>query len=211
MFNKLILLFICILSSSIFASTEYVQIPQIGTKAPNFETVTTKGTISFPNDYQGKWVILFSMPNCYTPVCSSEMLYLLLQIKDFKERNCEILGLTFQNLDIEKQWVQQLKSKVNTNDDFPLIADFDREISQKYGMYQPSVSLEKAVRMVVIIDPASNVRALMVYPMFNGRNIAEIKRLLVAIQTSDKDNIVTPANWQEGQQTYTCKKCGKKP
>lgn len=211
MFKKSLFLFIFCLVSSVFSQTEYVQIPQIGTLVPSFDTVTTKGAISFPKDYLGKWVILFSMPNCYTPVCSSEMMHLLLQVNDFKERNCEILGLTFQNLDIERQWVEKLRENMSVKEDFPLVADFDMEIAKKYGMYQPVMSTEKAVRMVMIIDPDSKVRAIMIYPMFNGRNITEIKRLLSALQQADKDNVVTPANWQEGQQTYACKKCGKKP
>jgi peroxiredoxin 2/4 len=211
MFNKLIFPCLLFFALSIFAHTEYVQIPQIGTTAPSFETITTRGPISFPQEYVGKWVIFFSMPNAFTPVCSSEMMHFMLLENDFREKNCEILGLTFQNLDMEKLWIEKIQKNLNTNEEFPLIGDFDKEIAVKYGMYQPVMSTEKAARMVVIIDPTSKIRSIMIYPLFNGRNIAEIKRLLIALQESDKDNVVTPANWQEGQQTFNCKKCNKRP
>jgi peroxiredoxin (alkyl hydroperoxide reductase subunit C) len=185
-------------------SEEAAHMPLIGEKAPAFTAVTTQGTINFPEDYQGKWVILFSHPADFTPVCTTEFMTFATMAEDFKALNCELIGLSIDSLFAHIAWLRTIKEKIELNGmknvevKFPVIEDLTMEVARKYGMLQPSASNTQAVRAVFFIDPEGLMRALLYYPMSNGRNMDEIKRLLIAMQTSDKHGIATPANWEPG-------------
>lgn len=181
-------------------------LPLIGETAPAFEADTTQGRIRFPGDYQGKWVIFFSHPADFTPVCTTEFITFASMQEEFRELNCELLGLSIDSTFSHIAWLRTIREKVafrNLRDvevTFPVISDLTMEVARAYGMLQPSASTTQAVRAVFIIDPEGKVRAILYYPLSNGRNLQEIKRLLVAMQTSDKYGVATPADWQPGEE-----------
>jgi len=180
--------------------------PLIGEMAPAFTAKTTQGMINFPADYKGKWVIFFSHPADFTPVCTTEFMTFASMAEDFKALNCELLGLSIDSLYAHIAWLRTIKEKINYKDmagvevHFPVIEDLKMDVARLYGMLQPSASDTQAVRAVFIIDPEGKLRAILYYPLANGRNMAEIKRLLIAMQTSDKYGVATPANWQPGDE-----------
>lgn len=179
-------------------------IPLIGEKAPSFVAETTQGTLQFPEAYQGKWVILFSHPADFTPVCTTEFMTFAKMQPEFKALNTELVGLSIDSIYSHIAWLRTIKEKAeykgmkNVEVNFPLIADLKMEVARKYGMLQASASDTKAVRAVFFIDPESKIRAVIYYPLSNGRNFDEIKRLLVAMQTADKYGVATPADWRPG-------------
>ncbi len=183
---------------------EEASIPLIGDPAPAFKAVTTQGVINFPEDYKGKWVILFSHPADFTPVCTTEFMSFARMQDEFKALNCELLGLSIDSHFSHIAWLRTIREKLEWNGmkgmdvKFPVIADLSMDVAFKYGMVQPSASDTQAVRAVFYIDPESKVRALIYYPLSNGRNFDEIKRLLLAMQTSDKYKVATPADWRPG-------------
>jgi len=183
---------------------ESYQLPIIGQEAPAFTAETTQGTINFPADYKGSWVILFSHPADFTPVCTTEFMTFASMEKEFNALNCKLIGLSIDSLYSHIAWLRTIKEKIeykgmkNVEVNFPLIADVKMNIAKEYGMLQPTASDTKAVRAVFFIDPKGMIRAMIYYPLSNGRNFAEIKRLLIAMQTSDANNIATPADWQPG-------------
>jgi peroxiredoxin (alkyl hydroperoxide reductase subunit C) len=178
--------------------------PLIGDSAPAFKAKTTMGEITFPDDYKGKWVILFSHPADFTPVCTTEFMTFATMQDDLKKLNCELIGLSIDSIYAHIAWLRTIKEKIdykgmkNVEVKFPLIEDIKMDVAKKYGMLQPNASTTQAVRAVFLIDPNAKIRAMMYYPSSNGRNMEEIKRLLLALQKSDKEGIATPANWQPG-------------
>ncbi len=180
------------------------RLPLIGEKAPSFEAETTQGPISFPEDYAGKWVIFFSHPADFTPVCTTEFMTFASMADEFKELNCELLGLSIDSTFSHIAWLRTIREKIeykgmkDVEVNFPVISDLTMEVSKTFGMLQPSASTTQAVRAVFIIDPEAMVRAILYYPLSNGRNMQEIKRLLIAMQHSDEHSIATPANWELG-------------
>ena len=180
------------------------KLPLIGEKAPAFKAETTRGMINFPDDYKGKWVILFSHPADFTPVCTTEFMTFASMAKEFQKLNCELIGLSIDSTFSHIAWLRTIKEKIAFKDmknieiAFPVISDLTMEVSKKYGMLQPAASNTQAVRAVFLIDPKATVRAILYYPMSNGRNMDELKRLLIAVQHSDAHGIATPANWQPG-------------
>jgi peroxiredoxin (alkyl hydroperoxide reductase subunit C) len=172
--------------------------------APPFTAETTQGTINFPADFKGKWVILFSHPADFTPVCTTEFMTFATMMPEFEALNCKLVGLSIDSLYSHIAWLRLLKEKIeykgmkNVEVTFPLIADIKMDVAKKYGMLQPSASDTKAVRAVFFVDPTGKVRAVLYYPLSNGRNFQEIKRLLIAMQTSDAEEVATPADWQPG-------------
>lgn len=178
--------------------------PLIGDKAPSFEAESTQGTIKFPDDYKGKWVIFFSHPADFTPVCTTEFMTFASMEEEFKSSNTELLGLSIDSTYSHIAWLRTIKEKIKYKGmedleiNFPVISDLTMDVARKFGMLQPSASTTQAVRAVFIIDPKAVVRAILYYPLSNGRNMDEIKRLVIAMQHSDKYNIATPANWQLG-------------
>ena len=178
--------------------------PRIGDKAPEFKAVTTQGDINFPSDYKGSWSILFSHPADFTPVCTSEFMTFAHLEEKFANANCKLVGLSIDGLYSHIAWLRTIKEKIKFNGmkdievKFPLIEDISMEIAKKYGMIQPGESKTQAVRAVFFIDPKGIVRALIYYPLSLGRNFDEIYRALIAMQTSDKFNVATPADWYPG-------------
>jgi peroxiredoxin 2/4 len=176
----------------------------IDAPAPAFTAETTQGTINFPSDYKGKWAILFSHPADFTPVCTTEFMTFATMMPEFEALNCKLVGLSIDSLYSHIAWLRLLKEKIefkgmkNVEVTFPLIADIKMDVAKKYGMLQPAASDTKAVRAVFFIDPTSKVRAVLYYPLSNGRNFQEIKRLLMAMQASDAHQVATPADWQPG-------------
>ncbi len=186
------------------AAEEAPRVPLIGEDAPAFTAETTQGKINFPADYKGKWVILFSHPADFTPVCTTEFMAFATMMPQFKALNCELVGLSIDSTFSHIAWLRTIKDKIRYKDmkdvevTFPVIADIKMTVAKKFGMVQPSADDTKAVRAVFFIDPKAKIRALIYYPLSNGRNFAEIKRLLVAMQTSDAHQCATPANWEPG-------------
>jgi len=183
---------------------QMVAMPRIGEAAPAFTAVTTQGNINFPSDYQGKWVILFSHPADFTPVCTSEFMTFASMQPEFKALNCELVGLSVDGLYSHIAWLRTIKEKIeykgmkNVEVNFPLIEDITMEVAGKYGMIQPGESNTKAVRAVFFIDPKGIIRAIIYYPLALGRNFDELKRALVALQTADKFQVAMPADWRPG-------------
>lgn len=197
-------------------NNQIVAMPRIGDPAPAFTAVTTQGNINFPNDYQGKWVILFSHPADFTPVCTSEFMTFASMQDEFKALNCELVGLSVDGLYSHIAWLRTIKEKIeykgmkNVEVTFPLIEDITMDVATKYGMIQPGESNTKAVRAVFFIDPKGIIRAIIYYPLSMGRNFDELKRALIAMQTADKHSIATPADWRPGDDVIvpTAGSCG---
>ncbi|PKG52691.1 peroxiredoxin [Olleya sp. 1-3] len=178
--------------------------PRIGDKAPEFTAVTTQGNINYPSDYKGKWSILFSHPADFTPVCTSEFMTFAHLEEKFAKANCSLIGLSIDGLYSHIAWLRTIKDKIEFNGmknievKFPLIEDISMEVAKKYGMIQPGESKTQAVRAVFFVDPNETVRAIIYYPLSLGRNFDELYRALIAMQTSDKFNVATPADWNPG-------------
>ena len=183
---------------------EITRLPLIGDPAPEFKAKTTQGEINFPSDYKGKWVILFSHPADFTPVCTTEFITFASMQQEFKDMNTELVGLSIDSMFAHIAWLRTIKEKIeykefkNVEVMFPLIEDITMDIAKLYGMLQPSASTTQAVRAFFIIDPKGIVRLIMYYPASCGRNMQEIKRAIIAMQKADKESIATPANWQPG-------------
>jgi len=181
------------------------RMPLIGEKAPSFEAETTQGPINFPEDFKGKWVVFFSHPADFTPVCTTEFMTFASMQKEFKALNTELLGLSIDSTFSHIAWLRTIKEKIQYKGMkdvevlFPVISDLTMEVSKKFGMLQPAASTTQAVRAVFIIDPKAIVRAILYYPLSNGRNMDEIKRMVLAMQHSDEHQIATPANWKPGE------------
>lgn len=193
-----------------------VSMPRIGDAAPEFKAVTTQGDIHFPNDYKGSWVILFSHPADFTPVCTSEFMTFASLEKKFGEVNCKLVGLSVDGLYSHIAWLRTIKDKIEYNGmkqvevNFPLIEDITMSVAKSYGMIQPGESSTKAVRAVFFIDPKGVIRAIIYYPLSLGRNFDELYRVIVALQTADKFAVATPADWQPGNPVIvpTAGSCG---
>jgi peroxiredoxin (alkyl hydroperoxide reductase subunit C) len=181
-----------------------VRIPLIGETAPSFTAESTNGKITFPNDYYGKWKILFSHPAAFTPVCSSELIEIADMQEDFDKLDTKVIVVSTDGVSSHLAWKKSMESiryldKETPKINFPLVTDNNLEISKKYGMIHSYSSTTKDIRGVFIIDPNEKIRAIFFYPMNVGRNIEEIKRTLIALQTADSKNVLTPANWMPGE------------
>ncbi|MGF7143796.1 peroxiredoxin (alkyl hydroperoxide reductase subunit C) [Anaerotaenia torta] len=177
------------------------RMPLIGDTAPGFHAVTTQGEIDFPADYRGSWVILFSHPADFTPVCTTEFMTFASMMNEFKELNTELVGLSIDSLYSHIAWLRKIRELVwkdlkHVEVTFPLIADISMDIAKQYGMLHPGSSATATVRAVYIIDPSSVIRAILYYPASTGRNMQELKRIIIALQKADCEQIATPANWQ---------------
>jgi peroxiredoxin 2/4 len=180
------------------------RIPLIGEMAPEFTAESTTGKIKFPDDYFTKWKILFSHPGDFTPVCSTEILELAAMQEDFDKLDAKLIVLSVDGLNSHLEWIRSLESVNYKNRGpvkikFPIVSDVNLVISKKYGMIHSYVSTTRDVRGVFIIDPSDRIRSIFFYPFDIGRNIDEIKRALIALQTSEKMNVLTPADWRPGQ------------
>ncbi|MBS1654731.1 MAG: peroxiredoxin [Bacteroidetes bacterium] len=193
-----------------------INLPRIGDMAPSFSAVTTQGKIEFPKDYKGKWVILFSHPADFTPVCTSEFMTFASMDEEFHQLNTQLVGLSVDGLYSHIAWLRTIKEKIefrgmkNVEVNFPLIEDITMEVAKKYGMIQPGESSTKAVRAVFFIDPRGVIRAMIYYPLSLGRNFQELKRVLIGLQTADKHAVALPADWKPGEDVIvpTADSCG---
>jgi len=193
-----------------------VAMPRIGDKAPVFKAVTTQGEIDFPKQYEGSWVILFSHPADFTPVCTSEFMTFASLEEKFNQANCKLVGLSVDGLYSHIAWLRTIKEKIeykgmkDVEVKFPLIEDITMEVAKKYGMMMPGESNTKAVRAVFFIDPKGVIRAIIYYPLSLGRNFDELYRALIAMQAADKFSIATPADWRPGDDVIvpTAGSCG---
>ncbi len=175
------------------------QLPRIGDMAPDFTADTTYGPLRFSEYNKGSWVILFSHPADFTPVCTTEMSGFALQSDEFKALNTKLIGLSIDSIHAHVAWVNNVKKNSGVLFNFPIIADIDMKVSKLYGMLQPNESETAAVRAVFIIDPTGKVRLMMYYPLNVGRNMNEILRVLKALQTADKHGVALPLNWVPGE------------
>jgi peroxiredoxin 2/4 len=197
-------------------SEQVISMPRIGDKAPSFTAVTTQGEINFPEQYKGGWVILFSHPADFTPVCTSEFMTFASLESKFEEANCKLVGLSVDGLYSHIAWLRTIKDKIeykgmkNVEVNFPLIEDITMNVAKKYGMIQPGESSTKAVRAVFVIDPKGIIRTIIYYPLSLGRNFDELYRVIIALQTADAFGVATPADWRPGDEVIvpTAGSCG---
>ncbi len=198
------------------SESQIIPMPRIGDNAPEFKAVTTQGQINFPGDYSGSWVILFSHPADFNPVCTSEFMTFASQEEKFAKANCKLVGLSVDGLYSHIAWLRTIKDKIeykgmkNVEVKFPLIEDITMEVANKYGMIQPGESNTKAVRAVFVIDPVGIIRTIIYYPLSLGRNFEELYRVVVALQTADAFSVALPADWQPGDEVIvpTAGSCG---
>lgn len=172
--------------------------PRLNEAAPAFKANTTHGVKSL-EDYRGKWLILFSHPADFTPVCTTEFIAFAKAAPKFAQMNCDLLGLSIDSLYSHLAWTLNIKEKFGVEIPFPIIDDIKMEVASAYGMVHPGAADTQAVRATFIIDPEGILRAMVYYPMSNGRSIDEFVRLLTALQTSDKHGVATPEAWVPGQ------------
>lgn len=180
--------------------------PRIGDMAPEFTAQTTQGPIDFPADYKGKWIILFSHPADFTPVCTSEFMTFGSMQNELEALNCQLVGLSIDGLPSHIAWLRTIKDRIdwkgmkNMDIQFPLIDDITMNVAKNYGMIQPGESETKAVRAVFFIDPKGVIRTIIYYPLALGRNFDEIKRVLIGLQTVDSFGVALPADWRPGDE-----------
>jgi len=182
----------------------YNPMPMIGDKAPDFKAITTMGKVNFPSDYKGSWVVLFSHPADFTPVCTTEFIGFAKLASEFEKMNTKLIGLSIDSLHSHLAWTKSIEDinlygngKVKVP--FPIIADISMSVAKKYGMLQ-TVAKTQTVRAVFVIDPEGIIRTILYYPMSTGRNLPEILRIVKSLQLHDKENVSTPADWEEGRQ-----------
>lgn len=174
--------------------------PRIGEAAPDFTAPTTHGELTFSEYNKDSWVILFSHPADFTPVCTTELSGFAREQEFFDQHNTKLIGLSIDSIHSHLAWVKNMEEIMNVQVKYPVIADLDQNVASKYGMVHPGEASTAAVRAVFFIDPKGIIRLLMYYPLNVGRNMDEIKRALVALQTSDEKGMAMPLNWQEGEE-----------
>ncbi len=181
---------------------QVVSMPRIGDPAPAYEAQTTMGPIKFPEDFQGQWLVFFSHPADFTPVCTTEFMGFAKLHEEFQKRNVQLLGLSIDSTFSHIAWVMNIKEKMGVDIPFPIVADVDGKVARLYGMLHPGESSTVTVRAVFVIDPNGKIRAIIYYPLSAGRNMREILRLIDALQTADKYGVATPADWVPTPQTW---------
>ncbi|HTL71623.1 MAG TPA: peroxiredoxin [Candidatus Eisenbacteria bacterium] len=179
-------------------ATHAQTMPRIGDTAPDFKAPTTHGEIQFSEWQGGEWVVLFSHPADFTPVCSTELTEFGRRADEFKKRSVKLIGLSIDSVHSHLAWTQNLTKILNVKLPFPLIADLSTHVAQKYGMIHPGESATVTVRALFVIDPKRVIRGIIYYPLNVGRNVDEVLRLLDALQTADKNGVACPVNWKPG-------------
>jgi peroxiredoxin (alkyl hydroperoxide reductase subunit C) len=174
-----------------------ISLPRLNEPAPDFTAPTTHGPKSLA-DYRGKWLVLFSHPADFTPVCTTEFTAFARKADDFSALGCELLGLSIDSYYAHIAWVRNIKEKFGVDITFPIIADLSMQVAHAYGMIQPGASDTAAVRATFVIDPEGKLRAMLYYPMTNGRSVDEVFRLVQSLQTSGEHKVATPEGWQPG-------------
>ncbi len=183
--------------SDVQTEATVVSMPRINEPAPQFTAKTTHGEISLA-DYKGKWVVLFSHPADFTPVCTTEFIAFAKAFDDFQKLNTQVIGLSIDSIYSHIAWVRNIQDNFGIKIPFPVIADLDMKVAHAYGMVHPGASDTSAVRAVFVIDPEQKLRAMIYYPLSNGRSIPEVLRIVEALQTSDKFGVATPEGWRKG-------------
>ena len=173
------------------------RLPRIGEAAPDFKAVTTHGVLKL-EDFKGQWLILFSHPADFTPVCTTEFIAFAEIYPELQKRGVDLLGLSVDSVSSHIAWVRNVEEKMGIKIPFPVIADLSKEVSLAYGMIHPGQSKTETVRCVFIIDDKQTIRTILYYPLTTGRNMDEILRIVDALQTTDKNAVATPANWRPG-------------
>jgi len=176
---------------------EFNTMPILGEPAPDFEALTTHGMVKL-SDFKGKWLVLFSHPADFTPVCTTEFIAFSKIAEDLKSLNVQLMGLSIDSVHSHLAWIRNVKEKMGVDIPFPIIADLDMKVAKKYGMIHPGQSSTAAIRAVFFIDDKGILRAMIYYPLTAGRFMPEIVRLIKSLQTTDKYGVATPANWQPG-------------
>jgi peroxiredoxin (alkyl hydroperoxide reductase subunit C) len=174
-----------------------VGFPRLNQPAPVFEAETTHGILQL-EDFQGSWLILFSHPADFTPVCTTEFIAFAEIAPELKKRGVELLGLSIDSTYSHIAWVRNIEQNFGVKIPFPIIADLNKEVASLYGMVMPGESKTETSRCVFVIDPKGILRAMIYYPLTTGRNMQEILRLIDALQVTDKHGVATPANWKPG-------------
>lgn len=174
-----------------------VSLPRLGEPAPQFEAVTTFGTLKL-EDFKGSWLILFSHPADFTPVCTTEFIGFAEIHDQLRQMNCELLGLSIDSVYSHIAWARNVEEKLGQKITFPIIADLNKDVASLYGMVMPGESKTETSRCVFVIDDKQIIRAMIYYPLSTGRNMDEILRLIQALQTTDAHGVATPANWRPG-------------
>jgi peroxiredoxin (alkyl hydroperoxide reductase subunit C) len=171
---------------------------RIGSKAPDFKAKTTHGELTFSEWAKDSWVVFFSHPADFTPVCSTEFVEFAKRAEEFKKLNTKLMGLSVDSVYSHIAWVKDLEKLFDTSIPFPVVADLDTKVAQLYGMIHPGAAETVTVRAVYIIDPTQTIRAIIYYPLNVGRNMDEIVRVIEALQTASKHGVACPANWRPG-------------
>jgi peroxiredoxin (alkyl hydroperoxide reductase subunit C) len=174
------------------------RIPLLGEKFPEIEVKTTHGVFKLPDHYKGKWFILFSHPADFTPVCTTEFVAFQKRYDEFRKLNAELIGLSIDQVFSHIKWIEWIEEKLGVKIEFPVIADDLGRVAGKLGLIHPNKGTN-TVRAVFIVDPHGFIRLILYYPQEIGRNIDEILRALKALQTSDKYEVATPANWPNNE------------
>jgi len=172
-------------------------LPRLGSPAPQFEAVTTQGNIKL-EDFKGTWLVMFSHPADFTPVCTTEFLAFAEIHPKLRELNCELMGLSIDSVSSHIAWIRNIEANFGVRIEYPIIADSNKEVASKYGMLMPGESKTETSRCVFIIDDKQIIRTMIYYPLTTGRNMEEILRVIIALQTTDKNGVATPANWKPG-------------
>lgn len=178
---------------------EKPSLPRIGDPAPDFTAPSTQGEIAFSQWQGSDWVILFSHPADFTPVCSTELTEFGRRNEEFKKRNTKLIGLSIDSIHSHLAWTQNLTKILGVKIPYPLIADLATKVARQYGMIHPGESATVTVRALFVIDPKHVIRAIIYYPLNIGRNVEEVLRLLDALQTADKNGVALPVNWKPGE------------
>jgi len=177
---------------------QVVSMPRLGEKAPEFEAPTTHGVLKL-SDFKGSWLIIFSHPADFTPVCTTEFMAFAKIHPDLQQRGVELMGLSVDSVTSHIAWVRNIEEKTGVKITFPVIADLNKEVSMKFGMVHPGQSKTETVRTVFVIDPNQVIRLILYYPLTTGRNMDEIMRVVDALQMTDANKVATPANWRPGE------------
>lgn len=175
--------------------------PRLGDAAPRFEALSTRGKIRL-EDFKGRWLVFFSHPSDFTPVCTSEFIAFAEIHPRLRELDCELLGLSIDSVYSHIAWVREIEKNMGLRIEYPVIADQNREVATLYGMVMPGESMVETVRSVFVIDNAQRIRAMISYPLSIGRNTVEIVRLVQALQTADRHEAAIPANWHPGDRVF---------
>ena len=177
---------------------QVVPMPRLGEKAPEFEAPTTHGVLKL-SDFKGSWLVIFSHPADFTPVCTTEFMAFAKIHPELQKRGVELMGLSVDSVTSHIAWVRNIEEKTGVKITFPVIADLSKDVSTKFGMVHPGQSKTETVRTVFVIDPNQVIRLILYYPLTTGRNMDEIMRVIDALQMTDANGVATPANWKPGE------------